>query len=444
MQLARTLGRPLGRPLGYRLHGGSLFPRYDYYIDAVNGSDSNDGMSLASAWASLNKMETLTPVPTATTRVLVKSGTYDGVGDYFEVSNNSAAGWTLDVTFEAGCVMDGTACNSSAAQNPIFGNGTASWRLNLHGSGLTIQNYDNNTGGSPNGIGWGGNCFVYGSEVVITNCVDGISNHDNGPGLMVNIVVTACSKYALAQTGTGHTDFHGCSFTGEDGASGGVAVVNADASAEFFDTKFIPVGTARNLFLSNSNLVRCQLGTETDDVIVAPVAVGTCVIRKSYVHVETQQLFGVAMYECFGRFSMRLRDSGTPDIQHCVFTGPAESQGAVLYANTGSAFAAFVFSNNILAGSFTFDSLGSRYNLLEADNELENNLLFGGVAYSGNLTGSAATIAGTVTGQDPLIGAADSYLMSDWAFGAGSPAIGAANDDGDIGFGAADVEDIVA
>jgi hypothetical protein len=417
---------------------------YDRYVDDVNGSDDNDGTSPALAWASLNKLETLTPVAMATTRVLVKSGTYDKAGDYFEIANNSATAWTLDVTCEPGTVWDGTACNAGGAQNPLFTNGSSDWRLNLHGNGLTIQNYDNETGGSPNGIGWGGNCFVYSSDVVITNCVDGISNHDNGPGLMVNIVVTACSKYALAQTGTGHTDFHGCSFTGEDGASGGVAVVNSDASAEFFDTKFIPVGTARNLFLSNSNLVRCQLGTETDDVIVAPVAVGTCVIRKSYVHVETQQLYGVSMEECFGRFSMRLRDSGTPDIQHCIFTGPAESQSYVFYANTGTAFAAFTFSNNILVGNYTFDNLGSRYNLLEADNVLANNLLYGGVAYSGNLTGSNATISGTVTGQDPLIGSADTYLMSDWAFGAGSPAIGAANDDGDIGFGPSDVEDIAA
>jgi hypothetical protein len=414
---------------------------YDYVVDDVNGNDSNDGTPLA-PWASLNKLETLTPAANQTTRVLVKSGTYDKAGDYFEVSNDSAAAWTLDVTFEPGCVMDGTVCNTSSAQNPIFGNGTASWRLNLHGNGLTIQDYDNTSGGSPNGIGWGGNCFVYASDVDITNCVDGVSNHDNGPGLIVNVTVTACSKYALAQTGTGHTDFYGCSFTGEDAATGGVASVALDASAAFYDTKFIPVGTSRNLALSNSTLTRCQVGTETDDMVFNPDLANSTTFSKCYVHMECQQLVGPIMDECFGRFSMRLRDSGEPDIQNCVFTGPAESQSLMLYANTGTAFAPFTFSNNILAGNFTFDNLGSRYNLLEADNVFASNLLFGGVAYSANLTGSSATISGTVT-DDPLIGDADSYLMADYAYGEGSPAIGAGTVD-NIGFGADDVEELAA
>jgi hypothetical protein len=59
MQLARILGRPLGRPLGYRLHGGSIFPQFDWHVDSENGSDAYDGRTRATAFATIGKLNSV-------------------------------------------------------------------------------------------------------------------------------------------------------------------------------------------------------------------------------------------------------------------------------------------------------------------------------------------------------------------------------------------------
>jgi hypothetical protein len=67
-----------------------------------------------------------------------------------------------------------------------------------------------------------------------------------------------------------------------------------------------------------------------------------------------------------------------------------------------------------------------------------NNLLTDSKTYDADLISASVDIQGTVT-DDPLIGDADSLDPDDYGYGDGSPAIGAATDGGNIGFGVGEI-----
>lgn len=404
---------------------------FDYFIDADNGDDSNDGESLGAAWASLNKIEPLATnaVSDTTVRVLVKAGTYDTVSDHFELSKfEPVNNFKLDIVFEPGCVMDGTV-HGSTAQNPIYvgTSGMAGQTVEIFGNGLTIQNYSGLTGGTPNGIGYGGSATVIARNISITNVIDGISGHQNGVGYFYDITVRNCGKLYIAHVGDSQSYNYRVDVEGVNG-TGGFVQTNAGRS-EFYDCRFAPADNDQTLLTENAFFKRCQLGT-----LSARTEIGqfggmgsnfSVTVEDSFLNLDQESLYPATLTRCFGFFSTRVRDDdglfiGTPmTVQDCVFSGPASGRSNTVYSNFNDGDSRpLQFSNNIFAGSYTFMSIDANNAgyLAAAGSNFDNNLLTDGKVYDSDLIAAddGSVITNTATGSAD-VGSADSLLMSDYA-----------------------------
>ena len=416
---------------------------YDYFIDATTGSDLDDGTTEATAWQSLNKIEGITLADNSSVRVLVKSGTYSKASDSARVSFSGISNCSLEIVFEAGCVIDGTAYVEPTGAALGFDGDAADYTntFRVRGNGLVIRDVLA-IGGNAIGGNNGGTCHYH--DIVMTNCLDGMSVHGDQRAKFYDCRAYDCTKFPLAHVGTTVTDHYRCSFEDENGTAtaGGLGIVEATATATFEDCVFLPGGTSasKNLTNHNSTYTRCQIGTLTTQVVMlgSNFTASKCFLNTFIEGSKTHTLTN-----CFGKISTR-HVAGTADstVSRCVFSGPATGYTHCLFSNfnPGSAGTTFVWNNNIFetASFMSVDSTNAAY-MVTAGCQFHNNITFGST-YDADLVSAGADIDGTIT-TDPLIGAANTLLMADYAFGDGSPAIGAATDAGDIGFGAADVEE---
>lgn len=444
--LTRPLTRPLVAPLTEPLVGtwrtGGFVP--DFVIDEALGDDGNDGTA-ATPWASLNKINSIALVSGTTTRVVVKAGTYSKATDFVLITAGSGvSNCTMEVRFETGCAIDGV--NYPANTNCIGVNGTAAnytniWRF--RGNGCTIRNVLTATG---NGLGGtnGGTVYFYGFDVA--NCVDGTSSHGDTKAEYEDCIFAACTKSPCANIQTTQNTYRRCTFDNAlDTATAGALVSTTQTPTNTFeDCVFLP-GTAGIHRTIQSNgphtFIRCQLGTLARSLTF--LGTGVVNAQKCFLNVQHDANFTSTYNMCFGGFSLRQRNLGAPTMTRSVIVRPATGFTNVFYSNFDpTAGSIHLIVNNIFemnSAWMSYDATNSAY-LVTEGSQFFNNILFGGAVYDADLIAAGAQIAATIT-SDPLIGAANTLLMADYAFGAGSPAIGSATPSGDRGFGASEVEE---
>jgi hypothetical protein len=307
--------------------GLSLTP--DYWIDATNGNDSNDG-SEGSPWASLNKIEGITG-PGGDVVVRVKSDTYDTANDYFEIDGFSGH---LKVVFESGCVMDGTVFGSTA-QNPIYAGNTATV-MTIFGNGLIIQDYSGTTGGTPNGLGYGGaGTILTAYDVTVRNCQDGVSGHTTGHGEFYRIDVAGCIKLQVANIDTSTANFYDSVFSLES------AVIDNDDGLQLFERCQFTATTADRTIRGNTMTFRnCQIGTTSVlvEIVEGTAGAGAILVEDSFVCLSIEAFDGMSFQRCFGLASIRVRASTTSGvgefrIENCILQ-PSPGDGKLFFATT--------------------------------------------------------------------------------------------------------------
>lgn len=416
---------------------------YHYYISASTGNDSNDGLSLDAAWKSLNKIESITGTG-GTAAVLVASGTYDTANDHFEVIGFSGV---LDITFEPGCIMDGTV-HGSTAQNPIYA-GNVATVMTIRGNGLIVRNYSGNTGGSPNGLGYGGEgtiLTVY--DVTIDTCQDGISGHTTGHAEIHRCVFKNNIKYQCANIDSSTMNAYSCTwYTDEVGDF----VFGAEGLQRFERCAFIDDGAGAFVALKGNNMqfFACQIGDLTHGISIGANGTNSAtqlLVNSCFINVTCEAWDNYTFDKCYGYLSARARNgSGTFTVTNSVIVGGYEGSSNITYTNSDfGGSTKQVVNNNIFVGTVSignFGTLGRAQYVVDAGSEYFNNITYGGASYHANFLAAdsgSAVIVGTIA-SDPLIGDADTLEMADYAFGDGSPAIDAATDGGDIGFGSSDV-----
>lgn len=415
-------------------------PGYDYFVDAANGNDANDGQSSATPWASLETNLTADIlVPGKKVRVHVMAGTYTDQAICI-INATGKGGAILEVNFESGCVIDWTLGTDKSC---VDVQGDQEWTLVLTGNGSTIQGFNFGTG---NGLGSRSGGLLIARDFFIDDCVDGISAHGSGRIYAYGCFVTGCSKSCFAHIETSQTYHSGCTFEAASGATLGIGATVATGEAYFTDCKLIPYASGGIVDLSGATVFRCQIGTLTARVDVNCGAAGT--VTKSFVNVYVDGNKVISFTECFGLFSTRVRNGGTISVTNCVFSGPATGQTNTVFSNFNPGSGSkLVISDTIFAGAWTFmsvDATNAGY-LVAAESEFFNNILYPSLAYDADLIAadSGGTVVVDTITDNPLIGSADSYLMADYAYGTGSPAIGAGTT-GNIGFGVDDVEELAA
>lgn len=434
------IGLSLSLSIGTRSAGGGA---YDYVIDATSGSDSNDG-SPESPWASLSKITAGLLGAGERTAVLVKSGTYDTASDYVNVttaSDISAA--SLIITFEPGCVADGTAANASAARDGFeFGGNSPAWSAEVNGNGLIVQNYDFASPSSPNGFGNRGNNTLTVRDAHVDNCTDGFSAHANATMIVHDSSAKGGKKSAYAHVDSANFYAYNSVFEGAVAATSGIGT-NASATASTYleNCDLIPATSGQSLYADNTTLVRCRIGTLDKSAAITntnniPGTMTDCFVNV-FIDGDREQ----TLRRCFGKLTTRIRSGGTVDIQHSVFSAPATGQTAIIIGTTDLGGSKLTFSNNIAetttaAAFMNVNATNAGYIVAEAS-EFHNNCLSGSAVYDADLIAadtSGSVRAGSIT-ADALIGAANTMLMADYAFGDGSPCIGAGAGGSNIGFG---------
>lgn len=424
---------------------------FDRYVDPGIGSDSNNGLTDATPWATLAPLRTAISGQSggATLRALVK-GTANA-GDHLVLGSGIPAGVLAQVTLDVGSSFPGVN-GVDASFTDCTG---LAWTLELigRGSGETRPKISGWNTGTGNGLGVtsNGGTKLVASNVISENNVDGISLHgSNAVGDISDSTLRGNSKSAFAHVHTGgsYTSRRN-RYEGGVGATLGIGAETTPTSANslYQDDVFVPNVAGQAITFKQAHLVRCILGTPTLWLATtggaAPFgdASGATALDDCFLHVVWDQNSPANMTECYGITNIRMRNLAVSStLNRCCFKGLAASD-PFLYAGFDSGSAATLILRNSIISGYGNPAIGNGYTATYAgyfsasNSRVESNCLFGNAAnLDADLTALGSPwIAGNIT-SNPLLGSRATTSKSDWGTVPGSPCWGAGIGGVDIGF----------
>ncbi len=427
-----------------------------FYVDAVNGSDANNGLTRVTAKQTFAAATAQLIASATGSKLCVLPGTYNQ-------SFDTTAG-TINKTHYIYCPlagvvndMGGTPGGGSTSCIETEANG---YTLNVFGDGnLTLQNIQNN------GFGVHGSSTLNGYDTLITAADDGMSVHDTGTLRTYRCTVTNCTKSAVAHvsntnvTSTAYHEF--CALYGRLGATIGVALLGEKGvNFDVFGCDFLPdpaTTSTWTAFFVGSNSANTGTGTTRScrscrfgnpSVTVGAAAIWTfyntafsdCYVGGVYL---ASAINGSAntMLRCYGKWTIRPRfvtaDWG---LDNCVWvgTGTASSQengraiNGNFYNGTTDTYGTGNLRNSIIvntAGVAIFAT--SNTAVFNANWGLTNQCL------NGNLSNYTVGITpdGTDITSDPLLTNPTTDEEQDYYVAANSPCVGAGIGGTNIGLG---------
>ena len=304
----------------------TLLGSYDYYVDGVNGNDSNDGTSESQAWKTITKLRTfIDALGDGTSHTfLIKEGVYAGQHCYL----NTARG-THEVYFEPKCILNWT----SGVDGSGLGSGSSDADITFYGNGVELNDFDTGTG---NAIGASGNSTVRAYDVVTNRCFDGFSLHNTSRGYVYRCKFNECGKYAFAHVNTSEGYAFDCFFQPANTATAGVGVVPNNNSTFERCTILSSEDNVRNT-VALGTYTNCQIGSDTHRIVL-----GGGVFTDCYVHAQAEGNGTSSFTRCYGKHTARLRNGGGLTYNKCVWVG----------RSTGSWTDAFL-TTNYNPGSFS-------------------------------------------------------------------------------------------
>ncbi|MEL6361712.1 MAG: hypothetical protein AAFR21_11560 [Pseudomonadota bacterium] len=417
------------------IQGLGLTP--DYYIDATSGSDGNTGLSSGQAWATLSKIDATLLANGTTTVVRIAADTYNSALDYVSVNNTTTTGATLILVFEEGCTIDGT---SYAGNESAFDPDGNAFTFIVYGNNLTVQNVTTTTGNAFAANGAVHVIYHYGTA---SGCRDGMSLHDTATGDFYDITVTGSLKAGIAHINTSVSTHTRCSITeASGGGSDRFIILEEQTASTFKDCLLLPDSDGSQVELHNATMNRCQLGTLTQalDVRMDDDSGTILTLRRCFTNVYADGNVGVDVEYCFGRWTSRVRDQGAGQtLRRNVFLDHATNKNRVLLSeSTGLGSSKLTWEDNIFLNS-TFSFVTPEYAtaLEAAGSTFRNNYLPNGIA---DVDADIQSLFEGTLSDDPLVGPANSLLMSDYIISESSPMIGAGANGGDVGFRAGNVQ----
>lgn len=415
----------------------------DRYVSPT-GSDSNDGLTRETAWASFTKLsEWLASLSSGNHSAVVLAGDYVNTGE-LSLNNNSTL--TLQIDFEESVTVDNSAAvTRMTGIDHTTSNASSVMVVNLRGAVFTGA-----SAGSANGIGTSGPCDLTingatsaGTKAIFQGYDDGVSFHGtsgDADKMQINdCIFRNCNKSAFQHVNSSKGTHNRCEFVGRVGSSNGIGRTEF-AGSVFNDCTFEASNTFQTVGFLACELNRCIIGTLGGFI---PTVTGFTTgasqsqFNDCYFNASTRThwLAGCVVERCFGSFRIDTQTTGSGVaagiVRNCVFTGfspVAKSQDTMhpvtiintVYANCsqlGSGFGTTTDSNWLASGS-----------------SVDHCCLFN--------TSVRSQIAASVTNEittDPLIGPANTTNQADWAVANNSPCVGAGTNGGNIGFTLADI-----
>jgi hypothetical protein len=426
-----------GRLIAAGDDGVLVATRFDYYVNAATGSDSNDGLTPATAWATLTQLRTTVNALAAGTAktAYVSAATY--TDQHLAFSNSELTPVQITVTFEAGTAL---VWNSIASPGDGIG-ASGTIRVTAYGNGTTITGY---SPGSGNGLGCRNTAYLEAHDFVIDNADDGCSNHTTGEMRVYDCTFRNCTKGAFTHINDSTSYHYRCTFEGRTSATLGIGDFQNNAVVYFEDCIFAPAsagqGVGSGVPTGTAEFVRCRLGTLSTRVSIAATS-GGATLTDCFVNATIDGNTKATLTGCYGYLTTRMRNAGIILLDGCIFTnGATGDTDSALHANfdpgsQGSWDAIdtiFTGYSTAIGSGFTATYAGY---FTAAGNSVNYCCLFGNTTnFDSDLTGADITTGNITT--DPLIGAGGTYVKSDWGYATGSPCIGAGSGGGNIGFAA--------
>jgi hypothetical protein len=453
--LSSPLRSPLSSPLAARRGGFIPSLMSDYFV-STSGSDANDGLTPATAKATIGAVKSLFDAGTGNKTVYVAPGTYVGGPDW----SSGAYSTRRRCTF----FMDGVVVNNGYSSSPSLANNvrayTGNFTLETIGGVFRDAANDNfNFGGNfPSGE----ECTVIARNAIAFNpgtsggaAGDCFSAHGTAIGFAYDCTFStaAGNKSAIVHVDASQTYHYRCTINCGASSTYNLQIVGtaAGAPSAYFEDCTINA-TASNAW---------AFGASPGTTFGASVSFNTCRFVQTTGTFRIDQLNGInaktdfincyaenltteanngsVVRGCYGNWRIRLgRGNGSQAdvmIENNVFSRPSDSILSWHFFDGGATWnggAGGVIRNNIMFGSGTAINCVSTAGAATQVNALwafENNLFWANAAnYSSGLTPGGVDVL-----ADPLLVSPSGPDRSGWTVASGSPAIGAGTSGSDIG-----------
>jgi len=396
---------------------------YDYVV-ALSGDDTNLGSS-TSPWRHLSKISSGLVRDGKTTKVLVKAGLYDaGDADTINISGGTiySPGTKLELHFEPGVIIDGTAV--TATRKNCFGIELGNLPVDIFGNGLVLREFNVE---SANLLGTRDNVLVNAYDIDFFSGEDGITGHGSETVNLYRCVFRSGVSRPVINVGSSTVNIYDSVISGSiDYSDGTHGVIERTTCTPRGDGQWL-VGPV--------TMRQCIIGSPTTYYEHFTAGVNEeAVIEDSYINLYYDGPTDgsvLNLTRCFGKLGCRVRNSGL-EMRRCVITENS-GQGSIFGSNYDPGYTGkYIVEDNIFvdpARCGATSQVGPY--LVAAGSEITNNFISDSMIWGVDLD---AIDTGTST-ADPLIGPADSTVMADYAWVAGSsPAEGAGVGGGDVGF----------
>jgi hypothetical protein len=419
----------------------------DRYISPT-GSDSNDGLTRGTAWATVTPLNTwLATLNAGNFRAVVMAGTYTATAGFVFTRNVAELNVTLE--FEEGVTYNSSAATSTLASGFDIGNNPLSTlTVNLRGATFLGAPF-----GSANGIGTNNGLNAVfnglsstGQKASFSGYDDGVSFHGTGIGVdtvQVNdCTFSNCTKSAYAHVSASTGRFRRCDFTAVAGASLGVGRDESSGQTRYEDCRFFPATSGQEVGMRNAELIRCQIGSLSVNASLLGASTGSNALSSTLTdcylnaRTRTRSIANSTFTRCYGPLFIETQEQpSVPQpglLEKCVFSGSVSlAQRLVDGVSPYTVRDCVIFNMSQIGASF---NATNDTNFLAAPCLFEFNAIFGTTIR----TQIASAVVNTVT-ADPLVGSRATTNQADWAVAANSPCVGAGKTGGNIGFTLADI-----
>lgn len=416
----------------------------DVYV-STTGNDSNDGLTRATAWLTISRLNTWAGgLTTGSYTAVIAAGTYSN-SDGFGFTNNNTVALTLE--FEEGVTIDTSAATTKQDGISIGSNPLSSLTVNLRGAIFT-----GNTFNSANGIGTNNevNLTVNGAAsdgtlASFSGYDDGISFHGiSGPVNQIQINDCRfynCPKGAYVHVNSAAGAHNRCIFDAKASATLGIGSDQSSVFSEFYDCEFNPAANG-DVGMPQGVTVRCKIGT-TSTWVYCGTDIPDGPYTDCFMNIGGDGPGSSVMTRCYGYVDFRIRGpvSDAASWTHCVFEGKTNTTNFANGAFDGG-------SGNWLGGSPVFRDCvlydygtGFSYASTTQRDHMNANWTVDYCCMFENATNFAAglTIGTNIVTTDPALAGRTTREQSDWVVGDAGSCVGAGSAGGNIGFTLADI-----
>lgn len=403
-------------------------------MDGVNGSDSFDGLTSATAKKTLSAGVALLAAGTSGSTLAVFPATYSGASNRIEWNTAKVA----NIGFVGETVIDlaGVASPNDIGIDALAGT------LNVYGPPLAytcvVKSSGNDGLSATSGIL---NAF----DIDVDSCFDGCSAHNGATMRLYRCNIRNCGKDSFAHVGSATYYHEDCTFTGKNGSVNGIGVLTGTVTGSFLRCTFLPPAgsTDKPMTIQSSNtatFTECYFGTaamtgswSADSLETSNTTFTDCYFNGYRISIAKN----VTMTRCRGSFTFRALADATENFlaENCVFkTGVTSGRFLNADFRNGTTFiggAGIIRDCIFVSHTTALFAVGTNVSDMNTNWSFLNNCYFGNTLnYTVGLTPDGVDVT-----ADPLLVNTAIDTVAGWKYTAGSPCIGAGTAGSNIGLG---------